>query len=72
MNPSRLINLTASLLVGLLPLATMALDEPQTLRLLGHSSLENVDVRLDEGDWQLAARAAHVGDGRVGARLRAL
>jgi len=52
MNPSRLINLTASLLVGLLPLATMALDEPQTLRLLGHSSLENVDVRLDEGDWR--------------------
>lgn len=52
MNPSRLINLTASLLMGLLPLATMALDEPQTLRLLGHSSLENVDVRLDEGDWR--------------------
>ena len=53
MRTSGLINLSVVLLMGLLPSAVMALDEPQRLRLLGHSSLENATVRLDEADWRL-------------------
>ena len=48
----RLNTLAGILLMGLLPLSAMALDEPQSLRLLTHSSLENVSVRLDERDWR--------------------
>ncbi len=52
MNPSRRIQLTVILLMGLLPLAVMALDEPQNLRLLGHSTVENTSLTLDEADWR--------------------
>ncbi|MGA9700822.1 transporter substrate-binding domain-containing protein [Pseudomonas sp.] len=52
MRTSLRINLPAILLMGLLPLMAMALDEPQNLRLLGHSSLENATVKLDESDWR--------------------
>ncbi len=52
MNTSRLVTFTAILLTGLLPLTTMALDEPHHLRLLGHSTLENPSVPLDESDWR--------------------
>ncbi len=52
MNRSRLIKRVAILLVGLLPVTVMALDAPHTLRLLGHSTLENASVNLDEGDWR--------------------
>jgi len=51
MNPCRLITFAAIVLMGLLPSAVMALDEPHTLRLLGHSTLDHVVVRLDEADW---------------------
>ena len=51
MNPCRLITFAAIVLMGLLPSAVMALDEPHTLRLLGHSTLDHVAVRLDEADW---------------------
>jgi two-component system, NarL family, sensor histidine kinase EvgS len=50
MNPCRLITFAAIVLMGLLPSAVMALDEPHTLRLLGHSTLDHVAVRLDETD----------------------
>ena len=47
-----LAKLTAILLIGLLPCVAMALDEPHPLRLLGHSTLENPTVELDEADWR--------------------
>ena len=47
-----LAKLTAILLTGLLPCVAMALDEPHPLRLLGHSTLENPTVELDETDWR--------------------
>ncbi|OYU06060.1 MAG: hybrid sensor histidine kinase/response regulator [Pseudomonas sp. PGPPP1] len=47
-----LAKLTAILLMGLLPCVAMALDEPHSLRLLGHSTLENPTVVLDEADWR--------------------
>ena len=49
---SRLAKLTAILLIGLLPQAAMALDDPHQLQLLGHSTLENASVTLDEADWR--------------------
>ena len=52
MTTSRRVKLTAILLMGLLPLAAMALDQPHPLRLLGHSTLEHPDVALDESDWR--------------------
>ena len=52
MRTSWLIKLTAIPLMGLLPLTVMALDEPRSLRLLGHSTLENAPVKLDESDWR--------------------
>ena len=52
MRTSWLIKLTAIPLMGLLPLMVMALDEPRSLRLLGHSTLENAPVKLDESDWR--------------------
>ena len=52
MNTPRLVKLTAILLIGLLPSVAMALDEPHTLRLLGHSTLEKPDVQLAEADWR--------------------
>ena len=52
MNPSRLIKLMVILLVGMLPAAVMAVDAPQSLRLLGHSTLEPTSVMLDEADWR--------------------
>ena len=52
MNTPRLVKLTAILLIGLLPSVAMALDEPHTLRLLGHSTLEKPDVQLSEADWR--------------------
>ncbi|PJK32206.1 hybrid sensor histidine kinase/response regulator [Pseudomonas sp. S10E 269] len=52
MTTSRRVKLTAILLIGLLPLAAMALDQPYPLRLLGHSTLEHPDVALDESDWR--------------------
>ncbi|WP_248732750.1 transporter substrate-binding domain-containing protein [Pseudomonas sp. MWU13-2517] len=39
-------------LVSLLPLCAVALDEPRTLRLLGHSHVEHVNVVLDEAQWR--------------------
>ena len=48
----RLARLTAILLMGLLPCVAMALDEPHSLRLLGHSTLENPTVSLEEADWR--------------------
>jgi two-component system sensor histidine kinase EvgS len=41
----------AMLLMGLLSCAVMAMDEPHTLRLLGHSTLEGPPLVLDEADW---------------------
>ncbi|SFP40771.1 transporter substrate-binding domain-containing protein [Pseudomonas sp. NFPP28] len=52
MTTSRLVTFTAILLMGLLPCAAMALDEPHALRLLGHSTLEHPTVALDDSDWQ--------------------
>ncbi len=52
MTTFRRLKLTAILLLGLLPYSAMALDEPHTLRLLGHSSLEHPSVELDESDWR--------------------
>jgi len=49
---SRLVKCTAILLMGLSPWAVMALEEPHDLRLLGHSTLENPSVVLDEADWR--------------------
>ncbi len=40
------------MLLGLLPGAAVALDEPQSLRLLGHSTLANPSLTLDEADWR--------------------
>ncbi|WP_112194533.1 transporter substrate-binding domain-containing protein [Pseudomonas sp. LG1E9] len=48
---TRLLRYVAMLLVGLMPSGVMALDEPHTLRLLGHSTLEGPPVVLDEADW---------------------
>ena len=48
----RLVKFAAILLMGLLPCAVMALDEPHPLRLLGHSTLENPTMELDEADWR--------------------
>ncbi len=42
----------AIVLLGLLPGAAVALDEPQSLRLLGHSTLANPSLTLDEADWR--------------------
>ncbi|MFL1389682.1 transporter substrate-binding domain-containing protein [Pseudomonas tritici] len=52
MTISRLLIFTAILLMGLLPCAAMALDEPHTLRLFGHSTLENPRLELEESDWR--------------------
>lgn len=52
MTHSRLARLAAILLMGLLPCVAMALDEPHTLRLFGHSTLENRRLDLPESDWQ--------------------
>ena len=52
MATSWLAKLAAILLMGLLPWAAMALDEPRKLQLLGHSTLENLSVELDEPDWR--------------------
>lgn len=52
MTVPRLAKLAATLLLGLLPCVAMALDEPQSLRLLGHSTLESPAVELSEGNWR--------------------
>ena len=52
MNTSGLVKRLAILLMGILPVAVMALDEPHPLKLLGHSMLENPAVTLDESDWR--------------------
>ena len=52
MTTTRLLRFTAILLIGLLPSAAMALDEPHSLRLLGHATLENPGLELDESDWR--------------------
>lgn len=52
MATSRLLRFTAILLIGLFSHAAMALDEPHSLRLLGHATLENPGVALDESDWR--------------------
>lgn len=52
MNTPALPRLAAFLLAGLLPMVAMALDEPQVLRLLGHSHLESTTLALDEADWR--------------------
>ncbi|MCK6188514.1 transporter substrate-binding domain-containing protein [Pseudomonas sp. EYE_354] len=49
---SRLLKRAAILLMGLLPLAAMASDDPHNLRLLGHSTLENPTLVLSEADWR--------------------
>ncbi|MFL9676397.1 transporter substrate-binding domain-containing protein [Pseudomonas marginalis] len=49
---SRLVKRAAILLMGLLPWAAMALEEPHDLKLLGHSTLENPSLVLDEADWR--------------------
>jgi len=49
---SRLVKRAAILLMGLLPWAAMALEEPNKLRLLGHSTLVDPSVVLDEADWR--------------------
>ncbi len=49
---SRRVKFAAIVLMGLLPWAAMALDEPRHLRLLGHSMLEHPQVQLDEADWR--------------------
>ena len=49
---SRRLKLAAILLLGLLSWPVMALDEPRTLSLQGHSSLEYPQVALGETDWQ--------------------
>jgi two-component system sensor histidine kinase EvgS len=63
MTASRLVTLVAILLMGLLPMAVMALDEPRTLRLLGHSCEDNPVVALDEADrtWLSARRTLVMG-----------
>ncbi|WP_395608156.1 transporter substrate-binding domain-containing protein [Pseudomonas sp. B22129] len=40
-----------TLLMGLLPMAAMALDEPRTLNLLGHSSFNGQSAELGDADW---------------------
>ncbi len=52
MTVPRLAKLAATLLLGLLPCVAMALDEPQSLRLFGHSTLESPAVELSEGNWR--------------------
>lgn len=42
----------AILWISLLPMIAAALDEPQVLRLLGHSHLTLPEVTLDEADWR--------------------
>jgi len=49
---SRRVKRAAILLMGLLPWAVMALEEPHDLKLLGHSTLENSSLVLDEADWR--------------------
>ena len=49
---SRRVKYAAILLMGLLPWAVMALEEPHDLELLGHSTLENPSLVLDEADWR--------------------
>lgn len=49
---SRRVKRAAILLMGLLPWAVMALEESHDLKLLGHSTLENPSVVLDEADWR--------------------
>ncbi|TFY94792.1 response regulator [Pseudomonas nabeulensis] len=48
----RLLNLTAILLLVCWAQSVMAQDQPHTLRLLGHSTLESPAVALDEADWR--------------------
>lgn len=50
MTTPRLLRWGPILLVGLLPMMAMALDDPQHLRLLGHSSLDGGSVSLGEAD----------------------
>lgn len=52
MTTTRLLRFTAILLIGLFSPAAMALDEPHTLQLLGHATLENPGLELDESDWR--------------------
>jgi two-component system, NarL family, sensor histidine kinase EvgS len=52
MATSRRLKCMAIVLLGLLPGAAVALDEPQSLRLLGHSTLANPSLTLDEADWR--------------------
>ncbi|TWC67963.1 two-component system sensor histidine kinase EvgS [Pseudomonas sp. SJZ103] len=49
---SRRVKCAAILLMGLLPWVVMALEEPHDLKLLGHSTLENPSLVLDEADWR--------------------
>jgi len=51
MTTARAFVLTASVLMGLL-FPALTFGVPQTLRLLGHSSLEGPPVVLDEADWR--------------------
>ncbi|MBM9489003.1 transporter substrate-binding domain-containing protein [Pseudomonas sp. ICBG1301] len=48
MTRATFLRFTAIWLVSLLPLCAAALDEPRTLRLLGHSRVEQASVVLDE------------------------
>ncbi|WP_411379737.1 transporter substrate-binding domain-containing protein [Pseudomonas sp. MPB26] len=52
MNTARLLIFTVILLTGLSPGAAVALDEPHNLRLFGHSTPENLRLKLDESDWR--------------------
>ncbi|KTC13048.1 histidine kinase [Pseudomonas marginalis ICMP 9505] len=53
MTPAHILRLIIALLMGLMPMRASALDEPQTLRLLGHSRFEGIgpSVVLGEPDW---------------------
>ncbi|NVZ73191.1 transporter substrate-binding domain-containing protein [Pseudomonas costantinii] len=51
MTTAQIRRLIITLLMGLLPMVATALDEPHTLRLLGHSSINGKSAVLDEADW---------------------
>ncbi|UXZ24845.1 transporter substrate-binding domain-containing protein [Pseudomonas sp. YeP6b] len=53
MTPTHIRRLMIALLIGLLPMAAVALDEPQALRLLGHASLDSRGPSMEQGeaDW---------------------
>lgn len=52
MNNFRVLWLSASLLLGVFCTQGLALGEPRTLYLLGHSILETPTVELQEADWR--------------------